>query len=106
MIIAKGCWSPCGEIQSVNTVAPGIMRVTTAAHGGLFLDEMALALMPVCMQRNWGWCEEDQEWVFEKELREIRSDSDRTMLDSGIHLKILATEWPKELEDWRSGHAA
>ena len=107
MIIAKGCWSPWGEIQTAEPVLPGITRVTTATHGGLLVDDFTLKLMPECMRRNWGWYEEDCEWafvyaVFEKELREFGCTRDIEKLDSQLHLEILKREWPDEHAQWRS----
>lgn len=108
--ITKGGWSPWGEIQTTEVVVPGITRVTTAAHGGLPLDEFTLALMPECMRRNHGSFEEDEEWafvfaVFEGEIRELGSKENAKTLNSGLHLEILKREWPEEYAEWRS-HAA
>lgn len=103
--------SPWGEIQTTSVVAPGITRVTTAAHGGLRVNEELLAAMPEYMRyHDNGWFEEDCEWafvfaVFEGEIRKHGSARDVKRLDSGIHLEILAREWPEEYKQWRSENA-
>lgn len=103
--------SPWGEIQTTEVVVPGIIRVTTAAHGGLRVGEELLERVPIYMHHESGWYEEDCEWafvfaVFEKEIREGGSERDVKTLDSGLHMEILAREWPEEYAQWRGDNAA
>lgn len=103
--------SPWGEIQTSEVIAPGIVRVTTAAHGGLRVSTDMLSVMPEYMRHDSGWYEEDQEWafvfaVFEKEIRKHGSERDIRALDGGFHLKTLAHEWPEEFAMWEARYAA
>lgn len=54
--------SPWGKIQTKETLARGIMLVTTSSHGGVHVSPSLLAKMPVYMQNEGGWYEEDCEW--------------------------------------------
>lgn len=61
--------TPWGISQSVETLATGIESVTTASHGGIFVDAEHVAEMPelirVGMPATGGmWFEEDELWVF------------------------------------------
>jgi hypothetical protein len=60
--------SPWGGIQHQKELAPGIVEVSTASHGGIYLDDdrwSALkAMFP--MVQPWagaGWLEEDCDWA-------------------------------------------
>ena len=60
--------TPWGESQEVESVAPGILRVSTAGHGGYWLDEeraQTVAARFVTFQpfAGWPWFEEDQDWA-------------------------------------------
>jgi hypothetical protein len=49
-------------IQSERALAPGIITVETAGHGGIKLDRTRNAKVPEYMRRHGGWYEEDCEW--------------------------------------------
>mgnify|MGYP003452830810 CR=1 FL=1 len=59
--------SPWGAIQTRREIAPGIVRVTTASHGGIWLAADRLAQMPSGFVRpsayhdGLEWFEEDCE---------------------------------------------
>ena len=59
--------SPWGAIQTCRTIAPGIISVTTASHGGLHVAPDLLAKMPEAMRSTpysrGGWFEEDCDWA-------------------------------------------
>lgn len=63
----KNGFSPWGEIQTVTGIAPGIYSVTTASHGGLWVSDERMAMMPDALKCNvYGegqWFEEDCEWA-------------------------------------------
>ncbi len=63
-----GDMSPWGEIEGVEQVMPGIIHVSTASHGGLWLSEINLTKMTwgdryfaADWSHGWGdhWWEED-----------------------------------------------
>lgn len=54
--------SPWGTIQECREIAPGILSVSTAGHGGIKLDRRRNAAMPAPYRRAGGWYEEDCEW--------------------------------------------
>ena len=59
--------TPWGQAQQTKTIAPGIVRVNTASHGGYLLDEEALARMPAALRAIGPWAgrgayEEDCDW--------------------------------------------
>ena len=56
--------SPWGNIQTRREVAPGIIEVTTASHGGVLLAHSRLQEMPKNERTSDGWYEEDCEAAF------------------------------------------
>ena len=59
--------TPWGAVQTIKTLAPGILLVSTASHGGLMLDNAALQALPEHL-RAAG--EAYQDWLcFEGGLR-------------------------------------
>lgn len=53
-------FSPWGRCQSHTVLAPGIVKVTTASHGGIHLDEWRERQMPPALAGKFdGWYEED-----------------------------------------------
>ena len=62
--------TPWGKAQSAEEVGPGIIRYTTASHGGYFLNATAngkvspiLKKSTFCGQGLKGWYEEDCDWA-------------------------------------------
>jgi hypothetical protein len=57
--------SPWGRPQSQHILAPGIVRVSCACHGGIFVAPERFAQMPECFQvaadPDGAWFEEDNE---------------------------------------------
>lgn len=53
--------TPWGKAQTVTTVAPGIVVVDTAGHGGVKLDRKRNAKIPMAARLHGGWYEEDCE---------------------------------------------
>jgi hypothetical protein len=51
--------TPWGKAQSVETILPGVMVVSTAGHGGIKLDTVRNAKVPKDCRRRGGWYEED-----------------------------------------------
>lgn len=60
-------YTPWGDSQFVETIAEGIMRVSTASHGGFVLSPERLKAMPERFKLNrYGtgrFFEEDCEWA-------------------------------------------
>lgn len=59
--------TPWGQSQQIEIVADGIVKVSTASHGGYHLDAKALAAMPAPLRAigtfaGLGWYEEDCDW--------------------------------------------
>ena len=73
--------SPWGAIQYWYEIAPGIISVSTAGHGGIHLDRSRQAnvtrtLGPVNTWADGPWYEEDCDWsipacIFEEEFRQF-----------------------------------
>jgi hypothetical protein len=68
-IIENNPWG-CGIADDTNQVeilAPGIARISTAAHGGIVIDEAHVALLPDVLYQNIAgdphYWEEDEEWT-------------------------------------------
>ena len=61
----KLTYSPWGEIQTQEEIAEGIICVSTASHGGYWVDDDLFASMPTALKCNvYGtgqWFEEDCE---------------------------------------------
>lgn len=61
--------SPWGAVQHQNTIAPGMISVSTSGHGGIWLDDdrwqRLLALFPGFKPYSGAaqWLEEDCEWA-------------------------------------------
>jgi uncharacterized protein DUF7007 len=55
-------YTPWGPSDSVESIAPGILRVGTAGHGGYRVSDRLLATMHPALQRQGGSYEEDCEW--------------------------------------------
>ena len=55
--------SPWGSIQYAKKLAPGIVSVGTASHGGIHLSPELNAAMPTAFRGESGWYEEDCEWA-------------------------------------------
>jgi hypothetical protein len=58
--------TPWGEVQTSEILAPGIVEVTTASHGGIWLSPERNAEVPNAVKREtfcenglYGWYEED-----------------------------------------------
>jgi hypothetical protein len=64
---AKGSSSPWGPIQTVTSLGPDVVSVTTASHGGFGVSLAALARMPAPIRKTRfsgdGWFEEDCDWA-------------------------------------------
>lgn len=61
-------YTPWGKPQTTKEVAPGIVRFTTASHGGIWLSEERAAQMPAeYRDTTWTgetqWYEEDCDWA-------------------------------------------
>ena len=59
--------TPWGESQTEHMLAPGILRVTTASHGGVRISAARRATMPEEYRRiptfaGGNWYEEDCDW--------------------------------------------
>lgn len=60
--IQEGSRTPWGSAQTVFHVAPGIVEVGCAQHGGIKLSPERNKLVPPALRRTSGWYEEDCEW--------------------------------------------
>ncbi len=58
-----GTRTPWGTADSATKVRPGLMRYTTAGHGGFHVSKKLLAEMPEALRQPKGWYEEDAEWA-------------------------------------------
>jgi hypothetical protein len=67
--IKVGDYSPWGQIQAAEQIAPGIVQVGTAGHGGIWLSPERKAALPACVKAYRSgyhsgsptWWEEDCE---------------------------------------------
>lgn len=53
--------TPWGESQDVRRVASGVLWVSTASHGGYYVDSVAREQIPHEWRTRDGWYEEDCE---------------------------------------------
>lgn len=78
----SGHYSPWGAIQHATEIAPGIVSVSTASHGGIWLSPERYARVPASLQavaRQYAdapWFEEDCDVtivgaIFAEDLRAI-----------------------------------
>jgi hypothetical protein len=56
--------SPWGAVQGCREIADGITFVSTASHGGIKLSQARLQQLPMILQFEAGWYEEDCESSF------------------------------------------
>jgi hypothetical protein len=61
-------YTPWGQSQTVETIADGIIAVTTASHGGIFISHKRLDAMPERIRNippycQPQWYEEDEDWA-------------------------------------------
>lgn len=59
--ISEGSRSPWGRCDSVEELAPGVVAVSTASHGGIKLSPERNRAVPPALRRASGWYEEDCE---------------------------------------------
>ena len=55
--------TPWGAAQTRKELAPGIIEVSTASHGGILLAPELNAQVPAYMRSADGWYEEDADWA-------------------------------------------
>jgi len=57
--------SPWGAVQDQKELAPGIIQVWTASHGGIWVEPAKWATMPIKTTgySEDGWFEEDCDWA-------------------------------------------
>lgn len=58
--MTRRVYTPWGEPDHVEQIAPGITSYITPSHGGLRVSKKLQALMPQCDRAQWF--EEDCEW--------------------------------------------
>jgi len=68
--------SPWGEIQETKHIGTGLIMVSTARHGGIWVAPEQLKRMPEHIRSHDGWYEEDCEvamplWFFYDELFQV-----------------------------------
>lgn len=59
----RGEATPWGAAQSATTIADGIVSVSTASHGGIWVSEARRQAMPAAFRLEGEWYEEDCEWA-------------------------------------------
>ena len=59
----RGMATPWGQAQTSGEVAPGILHVTTAGHGGYRVSPELQLLIPAGLRTHNRWYEEDCEWA-------------------------------------------
>lgn len=84
-----------GPAQTTKELIPGVWAVSTAGHGGIFLESFRYAMMPDYLKttpysRN-GFYEEDIDWclpfvVFAAELRNSTDEHTRKTIETRAHL--------------------
>lgn len=55
--------SPWGKVQDAYELAPGIVSVSTAGHGGIKVSPTLNKKIPLVARTRGGWYEEDCEWA-------------------------------------------
>lgn len=89
--IEVGSRSPWGAVQHAEEVAPGILRVGTAGHGGLKVTKQRNAAIPPAFRRRSGWYEEDDEACIVAAFHPDGSAAAQTTA-----MSALKDRWPDE----------
>ncbi len=90
-----GSETPWGTAQTVDEIAKGIYGVTTASHGGIYLDADHAQRVPNDIRESSflgvsNWYEEDCDWcipyvLFEDEILEQGDLHQRDIIKKNIH---------------------
>jgi hypothetical protein len=101
-----------GPVQHRTQILPGMWAVHTAGHGGIWVHEKRLKLMPSFMRETsyspGCWFEEDCDWclpfvVFENEIREFSVDEHSLKtVESQHHQKMFARCHEERFHQWRA----
>ena len=97
--------SPWGAVQHQYDILPGMSMVSTAGHGGVFIDAARYDKMPSFMKSTGyssnGWYEEDCDWclpfvVFAEEILASGTDEHaKETIRKGQHMETFAS-WHAE----------
>lgn len=98
-----GSSTPWGRADFVTELLPGMVNVSTAKHGGIFVDQKRNEMIPAYMRRDDGWYEEDCDWcipfcVFERELFANGNDASRKAIADQAHKDTLKNWHPAAYE--------
>lgn len=87
--------TPWGSAQTQKILAPGIVSVSTASHGGIHVEKDLNKMIPEYMRTEDGWYEEDVDWAivatvfphaFTKEDREHAKNTLRNSIPMAYEL--------------------
>ena len=95
--------SPWGHVQYQTVIAPNIVSVETAGHGGLKVLPRLNRCIPDYLRNDNGWYEEDCEWakVFIGLEQYILSEGDErsiNIIKKGDHKETLKNWYPDAFE--------
>lgn len=103
-----------GPAQTVKELVPGIWVVSTASHGGVFVEPEKWESMPEYMRRTpysqGGYFEEDCDWclpfvVFEVELRQSTDPHTLEILNRGWHTETFKESYHTDrFVKWERAH--
>ena len=98
-----GYASPWGGIQTVTSLGPDAVSVTTASHGGILVSPAALARIPEPLRRTafsaGGWFEEDCDWA----IPYLALGLDVFEPERGAAMRRAAI---RTVRQWHAGHTA
>ena len=91
-MLKTGSHTPWGAAQDVTELAPGIVSVSTASHGGIKVCSTMNKRIPAVFRCADGWYEEDCDWAipFFFLVNEIINGGD------SFALRAIAAEQPRK----------
>ena len=96
-MITKGQATPWGAAQTVDAIAPGILHITTASHGGIWLAPEQFDKMPADYPKTFAgapWYEEDCDWA------KVAVTFPEHFTPKTVEAAKKSLQWETENADW------
>jgi hypothetical protein len=100
----EGDASPWGSIDSVTSLGPDAVAVTTPSHGGIWVSPAGLARIPEALRATaysgGGWFEEDCDWCIPYLALGLHAFEEPAERQDRVRAAARRT-----LETWHAAHA-